>query len=114
MPREGLHGTVEGHAEHGGIAGCLARPAGPYVGTVTHIAGPEIQAGSHMRQRCAWCGVILADTRTHGPAMWAPGDLVRNDGDAWHVRAREEGADLPADSCTVMEADVLTEKYGPA
>ena len=78
-------------------------PPGLTVGTVTHIAGPEVQAGSRLRQRCAWCGVILADTITHGPAMWAQGDLVRSDGDAWFLVEHEEDADLPADSCAAAE-----------
>ena len=83
-------------------------PPGAAVGLVTHIAGPEVQVGSHFRQRCAWCGVTLADAITHGPPMWAQGDLVRNDGDAWFVTGHEEGADLPAGSCAVAELDAIT------
>jgi hypothetical protein len=90
-------------------------PPGLYVGPVTHIAGPDIQVGSLLRQRCAWCGVIMTDydlTRVMvpegqdpRPATWAQGVLVRRDGCAWFVVEHEDGADLPADSCAVAEID---------
>ncbi len=82
---------------------------------VTHIAGSEVQVGSHLRQRCAWCGVVLADYdleciavpegQDPRPAMRAQGALVRRDGCAWFVVEHEEGADLPDDSCAVAEID---------
>ncbi|MEZ0077383.1 hypothetical protein [Planotetraspora sp. GP83] len=46
--------------------------------SVVHIAGPDIQVGAQLRQRCAWCGAVLLDydlscvavpeARTRGPA----------------------------------------------
>ena len=86
---------------------------------VTHIAGSEVQVGSHLRQRCAWCGEVMADYgleciavpdgQDPRPAMWAQGALVRRDGSAWFVGDHEEGADLPADSCAVAEIDAPKE-----
>lgn len=29
--------------------------------TVTHLAGVDVQIGSHLRQRCSWCGAVLTD-----------------------------------------------------
>ena len=26
-----------------------------------HIAGPDVQVGAQLRQRCAWCGALLID-----------------------------------------------------
>ena len=28
---------------------------------VVHIAGNDVQVGSRLRQRCAWCGAVLVD-----------------------------------------------------
>lgn len=28
---------------------------------IVHIAGHPVQVGSHLRQRCSWCGGILVD-----------------------------------------------------
>jgi hypothetical protein len=82
---------------------------------VTHIAGPDIQVGCHLRQRCAWCGGILVDYdltciavpegQDPRPATWAQGDLVRHDGIAWFTVDHEDGADLPGDCCAVAEID---------
>ncbi len=90
-------------------------PPGVAVSPVTHIAGPDIQVGYCLRQRCAWCGVILADYDLNRiavpegqdprPGMWAQGELVRRDGCAWFVVEHEDGADLPEDCCAVAEID---------
>jgi hypothetical protein len=81
----------------------------------THIAGAEVQVGSRLRQRCAWCGEVMADYDLQRiavlegddprPAMWLQGSLVRRDGCAWFVVDHEEGADLPSDSCAAAEID---------
>lgn len=92
-------------------------PSGKPFGPVTHIAGSQVQVGSRLRQRCSWCSVILADydlTRIAvpegqdpRPAMWETGALVRVDGRASFIVEHEDGADLPGDSCAVMEIDAL-------
>jgi hypothetical protein len=88
-------------------------PPGKPVSPVTHIAGAQVEVGSHLRQRCSWCGAILADydlTRIAvpegqdpRPAMWETGKLVRVDGPASWIVEHEDGADLPADSCAALE-----------
>jgi len=90
-------------------------PPGMASGPVTHIAGPDVQVGSCLRQRCAWCGVIMTDYdlanvmvpegQDPRPATWPAGELVRRDGCAWFVVEHEDGADLPADSCAAAEID---------
>lgn len=89
-------------------------------GSVVHIAGPDLQVGPQLRQRCGWCGEQLSDydlERTaspcgpacdkdgclpehHRPAMWPVGALVEVDGrgTAWRVE-HEDGAPLPANAC---------------
>jgi hypothetical protein len=88
-------------------------PPGKPVSPVTHIAGSQVQVGSCLRQRCSWCGAILADydlTRIAvpegqdpRPGMWATGKLVRVDGLLSVIVEHEDGADLPDDACAVTE-----------
>ncbi len=73
------------------------RPPATGPGEVVHIAGPEVQVGPRLRQRCSWCGACLADYDLRNlsfavaaedpdkpgpvptdqkPAMWEPGALV--------------------------------------
>lgn len=75
--------------------------------TVTHIAAQDIVIGDQLlRQRCAWCGVLLLDydlTRIAvpvgqegPPGIWPAGSLVAVDGPmSWTV----DGNQLPADAC---------------
>lgn len=79
-----------------------------------------MQVGCRLRQRCAWCGAVLADydlTRLAvfpapppgqevRPAMWGVQDLIRVDGNAYMVVDHEEGADLPADACARIDDEV--------
>ncbi len=77
--------------------------------SVTHIAAPQITISDrYLRQRCGWCGEILAEydlTRIAvpvgqdpTPASWPVGALVTVDGGAsWTV----EGERLPNDACAV-------------
>lgn len=88
-------------------------PSGKPAGPVTHIAGAQVQVGSHLRQRCSWCAAILADydlTRIAvpegqdpRPSMWEAGCLVRVDGPVSWIVEHEEGADLPGDACATAE-----------
>lgn len=79
-----------------------------------------MQVGCRLRQRCAWCGCVLADydlsrLAVHPPpppgqevrpAMWEPQGLVRVDGNAYFVVEHEDGADLPADACAQLDDEV--------
>lgn len=88
-------------------------PPGKPAAPVTHIAGAQVQVGSHLRQRCSWCGAILGDydlTRIAvpegqdpRPGMWETGKLVRVDGPVSWIVEHEEGADLPGDACATAE-----------
>lgn len=83
---------------------------------ITHIAGLRIETGRGLvRQRCAWCGAVLvdedltrvafeADDPDKTIATWQPGAQVHVDGDASWVHAEE--AQLPDDSCAVLDPDV--------
>jgi hypothetical protein len=78
-------------------------------GPVTHIAGTWVEVGSRLRQLCAWCGYRLVDYdlariavpegQDPRPGTWAPGDLVRVDGNVSMTVEHEDGAELPADAC---------------
>lgn len=81
-----------------------------------HIAGNDVQVGRHLRQRCAWCGAVLADYaldriavlegQDPRPATWPVGDLVAVDGPLSYVVEHEDGQQLPADACGVLDAEV--------
>jgi hypothetical protein len=57
---------------------------------VVHIAGLDVQIGTRLRQRCAWCGAVLEDVdlanvmvpegQNPRPPTWTPGELVVIDG----------------------------------
>lgn len=76
---------------------------------VTHIAGPPITISDrYLRQRCAWCGEVLAEYdlariavpvgQDPTPATWSAGALVTVDGNAsWATEAER----LPDDACAV-------------
>lgn len=75
--------------------------------SVTHIAAPHVTIdGRYQRQRCAWCGTVLAEydlTRIAVPVgtdpeppHWPLGALVTVDGNAsWGSDAEQ----LPDDAC---------------
>jgi hypothetical protein len=94
---------------------CRPPPAEPS-GQLVHIAGPDIQIGPLLRQRCAWCGAVLLDydlTRMAvlagqdpRPATWPPGELIAVDGPtSWYV-AHEDGDELPAGACARLDPAV--------
>jgi hypothetical protein len=80
---------------------------------VIHIAGPEIQVGQHLRQRCAWCGAVLLDyalDRVAVPigqdprlATWPVYELVAVDGPGSYVVGHEDGAELPEGACGKLD-----------
>jgi hypothetical protein len=90
------------------------------VTALVHIAGLKVKVGTRLRQRCAWCGAVLADydlTRVAvwpppqpgehvEPAMWTPEDLIRADGSLYTVVPHVDGADLPADACACLDDEV--------
>lgn len=95
-------------------------------GALVHIAGPDIQVGPRLRQRCAWCGALIVDynlARTlspcgeacrvsgcrpehHRPATWPVGGLVEVDGGASWTVPHEDGAELPANACGRLDDEV--------
>lgn len=85
-------------------------------GSITHIAGLDVQVGRYLRQRCAWCGAVLSDydlanvavLEGHNPrpAMWGVGELVALDGNASWVVDHEDGAELPANACVQLDPAV--------
>lgn len=77
-----------------------------------------MQVGSRVRQRCSWCGAVLIDydlTRIAvpvgqepgGPGMWETGRLVFHAGGVSYVVAHEDGRDLPAGACALLD-DAVT------
>lgn len=83
---------------------------------VVHIAGEGCQAGSLVRQRCAWCGSMLltfdlqlveVQAGMPGPAMWPPGALVEvHDGYAAVVAPTAFDGNaygLPQGSCALLD-----------
>lgn len=95
-------------------------------GAVVHIAAPYARIGIRLRQRCLWCGAVLLDydlDRTaspcgeacqaagcqpdnHRPATWPAGSLVEVEGNARSVVPHEDGADLPANACALIDDEV--------
>lgn len=80
---------------------------------VIHIAGPDIQVGAQLRQRCAWCGAVLLDYaldriavpagQDPRPGTWPAGELVAVDGNASYVVAHEDGQQLPDGACGKLD-----------
>jgi hypothetical protein len=83
---------------------------------VIHIAGPDIQVGSQLRQRCAWCGAVLIDQdlervavpvgQDPRPATWPAGELIAVDGNLSYVVEHEDGARLPDGACGQLDPAV--------
>jgi hypothetical protein len=89
------------------------------IGGIVHIAGPVLQVGNQLRQRCGWCGAVLLDydlantlspcddrcqadgcrSEHHRPGTWPAGELVEVAGPASVVLPHEDGAELPANAC---------------
>jgi hypothetical protein len=78
---------------------------------VIHIAGNEVlYSGKYLRQRCAWCGIVLIDVDVSQVMFvgdgdsayptWPIGKQVEVNGNCTSV---VEGLQLPDDSCVVME-----------
>lgn len=85
-------------------------------GAKVHIAGNDVQVGSHLRQRCAWCGAVLVDYaldrvavpigQPARPATWPVGGLVEVDGSmSWAVE-HDDGRPLPANACGQLDTEV--------
>ena len=94
---------------------------------VIHIAGPPIQIGDHLRQRCAWCGATLLDydlsniatpvpegktepqARADGdfrPGTWLPGGLIAIDGPLSYLVPHTDGDRLPDSACGQLDHEV--------
>lgn len=83
---------------------------------IVHIAGPDIRVGARLRQRCAWCGALLLDYALDRvavpdgqdltPTTWPAGDLIAVDGYASWIEPHVEGAQLPANACATLDAEV--------
>ena len=84
---------------------------------LTHIAGLQVQVGHRLRQRCGWCGAVLADYDLENtlvpvgqegpPAMFPPSLLVRVDGGLSVTLDIGEDPDLPEDACARLD-DAVT------
>ncbi|GLZ36239.1 hypothetical protein Lesp02_84260 [Lentzea sp. NBRC 105346] len=89
---------------------------------VVHIAGLDVEIGTLLRQRCAWCGEILADYDLRNvaapigqdprPATWPVGGLVAVDGNLKTAVEHHAGDPLPANACLDRDAKQLTKKPG--
>lgn len=77
-----------------------------------HIAGLDVQVGTLLRQRCAWCGEVLIDYdlariavpvgQDPRPSTWKVAVLVEvEDGTSW-VREYIDGEPLPPNACAVL------------
>jgi hypothetical protein len=95
--------------------------------TVIHIAGLDIQVGSRLRQRCAWCEAVIEDrdlAREQVPVEqagdrvrgWPPGELVSVtiDGGAEFkaVIDHPDGEKLPKDCCALLDPDYVHDIVG--
>jgi hypothetical protein len=85
------------------------------MGTI-HIAGPDIQVGSQLRQRCGWCGAVLVDyaldrlmyeastpPEERRPATWPVGGLVEVDGGMSVIVDHADGERLPPNACAQLD-----------
>lgn len=87
--------------------------------SIVHIAGSDVTVGAQLRQRCAWCGAVLADylldrimyevstpPEERKPATWPVGALVEIDGGVSWVVEHEDGDPLPVNACGNLAAEV--------
>ncbi len=82
---------------------------------VTHIAGIDVQVGSQLRQRCAWCGAVLLDYaldriavpvgQDPRPSTWLVGELVEVDGSWSAIVPHEDGEQLPENACGKLDPE---------
>ena len=85
-------------------------------GAVIHIAGPPVEIGPLLRQRCAWCGALLLDYDLEriaapegsdpSPPTWPSADLVLVDGALSAVVPHEDGDVLPEAACARLDPAV--------
>lgn len=97
---------------------------------LVHIAAPVVRVGNIRRQRCGWCGALIAEHDLERlsralepgedpdapwePASWEPGSLVRVEGNGPRVSMRvDEGEQrpdgsfkIPEDACMALDAEV--------
>lgn len=83
---------------------------------VIHIAGPDVQVGQHLRQRCAWCGAVLCEYaldriavpegQDPRPTTWEAGALVAVAGAASWVVEHADGDQLPDGACANLDPAV--------
>lgn len=83
---------------------------------VIHIAGPGVQVGQHLRQRCGWCGAVLIECaldriavpvgQDPRPGTWGVGALVAVDGPASWVVEHADGDPLPDGACAMLDPAV--------
>jgi hypothetical protein len=86
------------------------------VTAVIHIAGVQVQVGTHLRQRCSWCGAVLCDYeltliavpigQDPTPGMWETGRLVAVDGNVSYVVDHEDGVELPEEACAQLDHEI--------
>lgn len=93
---------------------------------IVHIAGNPVQVGTHLRQRCAWCGAVMIDqdlalTMVQIPEdgsepasypTWGVGELIARNGldgsmvsGSWVVE-HEAGQPVPDGCCAKLGPEV--------
>ena len=89
--------------------------------SITHIAGLAVTVhGTHVRQRCAWCGHIIEDadlTRMASPTgqesspfpTWEVGAMVRVEGTFPVCYSIVEGNKMPEDCCGLLPPEITGE-----
>ena len=74
----------------------------PTTDTMTHVAGPLVQVGRRVIQRCLICGWKMwdQDTVEAGDIVgWHEGAMVRTDDDGAHDTGDSMNDALPGDVC---------------
>lgn len=94
--------------------------------SIVHIAGHPVQVGSHLRQRCAWCGAVILDQDLARTAVqlpedgsdpppyptWGTGELIETHGldhsavSATWVVDHEDGQPVPDGCCAKLGPEV--------
>lgn len=78
--------------------------------TFVHIAGLRLEIGHHVLQRCAACGMVLADNTNVAMPIepdgkeptfptWPIGELVEVEGNRMSVIPHKDGDQLPGSFC---------------
>ena len=77
-----------------------------------HIVGLDIRIGTRVRQRCAWCALVIEDVDLSllmSPAgsppwrPWNPGELLDVTGNVRSVVKHEDGSALPDGMCVDVD-----------